>query len=62
MNAIRKHRMAKGYSQEKLAELLGVTQTQVCKWETGKALPSARNLKRISEELDMQPLEILEGA
>ena len=33
-----------GYSQEKLAELMGVNRTTLARWETGKSEITARNL------------------
>lgn len=38
-----------GYSQEKLAESLGVTRQAVSKWENGQGLPDAGNLLEISK-------------
>lgn len=60
MNVIAKYRKAKGYSQVELAKLIGVTQTTVTHWETGKVSPRGSNLMELSRVLEVSPLEILE--
>lgn len=45
---IRLLRKQKGYSQEDLASLLGVSRQAISKWERG-ALPDIENLKKLSE-------------
>ena len=42
-------RKRKGISQEKLAELIGVSRQAVTKWESGNTNPDTENLIRISE-------------
>ena len=42
-------RKEKGFSQEKLAELLGVSRQAVTKWESGKTNPDTENLLAIAE-------------
>ena len=37
-------RKANGLSQEKVAELVGVSRQAVTKWETGRSLPSSENM------------------
>ena len=44
-------RRAKKLSQAQLAELVGVTQAQISRWEKGQAQPSAENRKRLMEIL-----------
>ena len=41
---IRENRERIGYRQRELAALLNVSDTAVCKWETGKAIPTTTNL------------------
>ena len=48
-NSIREHRKRSGLSQEKLAELVGVSRQAVTKWETGQSAPSTENLLRLAE-------------
>lgn len=38
-----------GYSQEQLADLVGVSRQAVSKWETGSSMPDIDNLVRLSE-------------
>lgn len=42
-------RKQSGISQEKLAELVGVSRQAVTKWESGKAKPDTENLLRLAE-------------
>lgn len=46
-------RKAKGMSQEKLAELVGVSRQAVSKWETGEAKPDVEKLIAICEVLEL---------
>lgn len=48
---IRLRRKAKGWTQRKLAEVVGTTSNQVAVWERGEARPSDRNLEALSREL-----------
>lgn len=50
---IRAARKAKGLSQEKLAERLGVSFQAVSTWETGKFLPDADHLPALAKELEL---------
>ena len=38
-----------GYSQEQLAEMLGVSRQSVSKWESGQTNPDINNIGRLSE-------------
>lgn len=42
-------RKAAGYSQEQLAEMLGVSRQAVSKWESGQTNPDINNVGRLSE-------------
>lgn len=46
---IAKLRQEAGLSQEKLAEMLGISRQAVTKWESGKGNPDTENLIRLSE-------------
>ena len=48
------YRKEKGLSQEKLAELMGVSRQAVTKWESGISNPSSENLIRLSELLEIK--------
>lgn len=49
---IAEKRRTKGYSQAKLAEMLGVTQTQISRWEIGKDKIPAERLEKMKEILE----------
>jgi|GEM_PF-2428381 len=46
---LKKFRTQNKYSQEKLAELLGISRQAVSKWETGAASPDTNNLIKLSK-------------
>lgn len=48
---IAKYRKQKGYTQDKLGELLGVTNQAVSKWELGISMPDVMLLPRIADVL-----------
>ena len=50
---IRKARLARGFSQEKLGELLGVSFQAISSWETGKFIPDSSHLTALSAALDL---------
>ncbi len=53
-------RKSKGYTQEQLGELLGVTNRAVSKWESGVSMPDIILLPKIAQALDIT-LEELYG-
>jgi len=50
---VAKYRKTKGYTQEKLGELLGVTNQAVSKWELGVSMPDVMLLPKIADVLDV---------
>ena len=50
---VREARKAKGLSQEKLSEKLGVSFQAVSNWETGKTIPDSVHLPGLAGELDL---------
>lgn len=58
---IAKLRKEKRYTQESLAESLGVSSKTISKWETGNGLPDIFMLKNLAEKLDVSPLELING-
>lgn len=54
-------RKEKGFTQEQLAEKLGVTQKSVSRWETGKNMPDLSILQPLSSELGISVAELLDG-
>ena len=59
---LRKARIRKGYTQEKLAELLKVSITYVSRIETGKTRLNLKRLNQICKVLDTTESYILDGA
>lgn len=55
------YRTSKGLSQEKAAELLGVSRQAVTKWEAGKTTPSSDHLIALANLYDV-PLDELIGS
>jgi putative transcriptional regulator len=51
---IKEFRIKAGLTQVELAAKLGVEQAAVSQWETGKTMPSAAILLKLSEELKCQ--------
>ncbi len=52
-------RMAKGLTQQQVAEAVGVARSTVAKWETGVAMPRAGTLRKMSESLGCTADELL---
>ena len=46
-------RKAKGITQIEMSELIGVSQQQVARYESGKSFPSPQVFKRICEVFDL---------
>ena len=57
---VQKYRMHRNLTQERLAELVGVDVTSISAVETGKYFPSADNLSRIVEVLQVQFSDLFE--
>ena len=49
MNNIKELRKTLHYTQKELANLLGMEQTAISKWEVGKALPDSKTLLILSD-------------
>lgn len=49
---LRVYRSTHGYSQRKLAELLGTTQSNICHWENGTFVPHAGTQQAIRNKLE----------
>ena len=60
-NRISELRKKKGYTQEYVAEQLGVSRQAVSKWESDASLPSTENLLQLSNILDVSLSEITES-
>ena len=53
------HRKRKGFTQEYLGKLLGISGKVVSKWENGKSLPDILLLNNLSELLEITTTELL---
>ena len=60
-NRLQKLRKENGYSQEELADKLGISRQAVSKWETGENLPDTALLLDLCEELDTTCDKLLNG-
>lgn len=49
--AIRQRRLARGWSQYRLAAVMGVSRPAVAQWESGAYLPSPEHVARLREVL-----------
>lgn len=56
---IKQLRKEKGYSQEKLAEVLGVSRQAVTKWETDTGIPDIENIVALSKVFELSVDELL---
>lgn len=57
--SLSKYRKAAGISQERLADMLGVSRQAVSKWETGETQPEMANLLAICKILKVTPDELM---
>jgi len=58
---IQNARKEKGLTQRELADILGVTDRAVSKWERAKSFPDVSMLQPLAEVLDISVTEILDG-
>ncbi|MDE6924553.1 MAG: helix-turn-helix domain-containing protein [Acetatifactor sp.] len=58
---IAKERKRKGYTQRQLADILGISDKTVSKWECGNGFPEVSFLLPLCEELDISVNELLAG-
>ena len=60
MNRIKRARIVNGFTQKELADKLGVSPVQICKWETGKSFPAVKRLKQVADVLHTTVNDLLE--
>jgi len=58
---LRDYRLARGLSQEQLAELLGVHRTYMGGVERGERNLTLKSVERIAERVGLAPLQLLAG-
>ncbi len=61
MNQIKRARIIEGLTQTELAELLGISNVSVCKWESGQTFPSTKRLKQVAEALHTTVADLIDG-
>lgn len=58
---IAERRKGKGYTQRQLADILGISDKTISKWERGNGFPEVSLLLPLCEELDISVNELLAG-
>lgn len=58
---IAKERKRKGYTQKRLADILGISDKTISKWECGNGFPEVSFLLPLCEELEISVNELLVG-
>ena len=53
-------RKAKGFTQVKLAEELGLDQSTISSWETNVSTPSISTMRKIAEVFDCNLLDVVD--
>ena len=59
---LRRHRRARGLSQEEFADLLGVHRTYMGGVERGERNLTLRSVERLAERIGVEPIELLTAA
>jgi transcriptional regulator with XRE-family HTH domain len=52
-------RLAAGFTQKQMADLLGVNQSQICGWESGRFAPRATRIPMIARVLGRDVSEVV---
>lgn len=61
MSGIKELRMKSCMSQKEFAEKMGESQQTVCLWESGKRIPKATVIEKISEVLSVDVKDVLKS-
>jgi len=56
---LREYRYKNNYSQQKVAELLDVSQSTYCDWESDKIFPKSENLSKVAKLYDIDIKDLL---
>ena len=56
----RKLRKEKGLTQDALAQKIGICQSTIAMWETGKAVPSLATMQKIANAMDCNLLDVVD--
>lgn len=57
---VKKDLLVTGMTQDQLAEKLGVSQSLICKWFSGKVIPRPNTIKRICNACDISEKEFID--
>lgn len=58
-DSLKRYREERGFTQSEISNALDVTQSTYSAWETGRYLPKADSIKRISNILDIDPIYLI---
>lgn len=61
MKGVKYYRLAKGLTQAALARAMGVDQSVISDWETGRSSPSSGRLPRLAELLGVTIDQLFSG-
>lgn len=61
LNNLKLARMRAGYTQKEVAERLGISESLVAKWETGRSRPRGDKLSALAELLAARPEELVDA-
>ena len=57
---IREHRKRLGFTQDDLAQRMGVSQPTVSTWETGESMPEQQNMQLLAQVLEVSRRELVD--
>ena len=57
---LKKARLDKGYTQQQIADLMGITKSAYCGYETGKRQPDVAKIKQLARILNISGDVLLE--
>ena len=60
-NFITQKRKEKNLTQAQLAQILGISNKTISKWETGRCMPDYSIIKKLCEELGITLSELIDG-
>ncbi len=56
---IRHYRLKRGFTQERLADMIKMDNGTISRFELGKMSPNAETLEKIAKALDIEPHQLL---
>lgn len=62
MTSLQQRRKAAGFTQQQLADMIGVNRTTLTMWETGENMPPSKYLVPLAEALGCTVDELLKSA